>query len=94
MSIVISDEIIKASELSQAEFLQEIALYLFQSGRLTLGYAAQMAEMEKYVFQEFLKSRQVPLYVYDVEDFEVDLKNLQELNRLCSLLVTPQSLQT
>ena len=41
MSIVISDEIIRASELSQAEFLQEIALHLFQSGRLTLGYAAQ-----------------------------------------------------
>ncbi|MBE9070340.1 UPF0175 family protein [Leptolyngbya cf. ectocarpi LEGE 11479] len=82
MSIVISDEIIRASELSQAEFLQEIALHLFQSGRLTLGYAAQMAEMEKPAFQEFLKSRQVPLYVYDVEDFEVDLKNLRELNRL------------
>ncbi|MEL6334326.1 MAG: UPF0175 family protein, partial [Cyanobacteria bacterium J06626_26] len=69
-------------ELSQAEFLQEIALHLFQSGRLTLGYAAQMAEMEKSAFQELLKSRQVPLYVYDVEDFEVDLKNLRELNRL------------
>ena len=82
MSIVISDEIIKASELSQAEILQEIALHLFQSGRLTLGYAAQMAEMEKSAFQELLKSRQVPLYVYDVEDFEVDLKNLRELNRL------------
>ena len=59
-----------------------VALHLFQSGRLTLGYAAQMAEMEKSAFQEFLKSRQVPLYVYDVEDFEVDLKNLRELNRL------------
>ena len=82
MSLVISDEIIKASELSQAEFLQEIALHLFQSGRLTLGYAAKMAEMEKPAFQAFLKSRQVPLYVYDVEDFEVDLKSLRELNRL------------
>lgn len=82
MSIVISEEILEASQLTRAEFLQEIALYLFQSGRLTLGYAAQMAQMDQMTFREFLQVRQVPLYVYDVEDFEIDLKNLQELGRL------------
>ena len=28
------------------------------------------------------QQRQIPLYVYDVEDFELDLKNLRELGRL------------
>jgi predicted HTH domain antitoxin len=41
MSIVITDEIIEASQLTSKEFCQEIALYLFNSGRLTLGYASQ-----------------------------------------------------
>lgn len=82
MDIVISEEILEASQLTRTEFLQEIALYLFQSGRLTLGYAAQMAEMNQPAFRELLKVHQVPLYVYDVEDFEIDLKNLQELGRL------------
>ncbi|VXD14477.1 conserved hypothetical protein [Planktothrix paucivesiculata PCC 9631] len=34
------------------------------------------------VFRQLLKQRHIPLYSYDVEDFELDLKNLQELGRL------------
>lgn len=37
MSIVISDEILQASQLTPSEFRQEIALYLFQTDSLTLG---------------------------------------------------------
>ncbi|MGB7518329.1 MAG: UPF0175 family protein [Spirulinaceae cyanobacterium] len=40
MSIVISDEILQASQLTPQEFCQEIALYLFQTNRLTLSYAS------------------------------------------------------
>lgn len=82
MSILISDEIVAASQLTQPEFLQEIALHLFQSERLTLGYAAQMAQMDRPSFEALLKARQIPLYVYDVEDFEADIQSLQALGRL------------
>ena len=85
MSIVISDEILQASQLTPSEFRQEIALHLFQKGNLTLGYAsqlAQLAQMESQEFRQLLKQRQIPLYSYDVEDFELDLKNLRELGRL------------
>jgi predicted HTH domain antitoxin len=82
MSIVISDEILHASGLTPNEFRQEIALHLFQTGRLTLGYASRMCQMHPNEFRQFLKQRQIPLYTYDVEDFELDLKNLRELGRL------------
>jgi predicted HTH domain antitoxin len=82
MSIVISDEILQASQLTASEFRQEIALHLFQTGRLTLGYASNLAEMPINAFRKLLKQRHIPLYVYDVEDFELDLKNLQTLGRL------------
>ncbi|MEC4852325.1 MAG: UPF0175 family protein [Jaaginema sp. PMC 1079.18] len=59
-----------------------MALHLFQSQRLTLSYAAKMAQMEVKAFRELLKARHIPLYEYDLEDFEVDLQNLQELGRL------------
>ena len=39
MSVVVPDEILQASQLSPSEFRQEIALHLFQTGRLTLGSA-------------------------------------------------------
>ena len=82
MSVVISDEIVEASRLTPAEFLQELAVYLFESGRLTVGYAAQMAQMDLVTFKALLRQREIPLYSYDIEDFEVDIKSLRELNRL------------
>ncbi len=82
MSVVISDEILQASQLTPSEFRQEIALYLFQTGRLTLGYASRLAEMSLSAFRQLLKQRNIPLYSYDIEDLELDLKNLQELGRL------------
>lgn len=82
MSIVISDEILQASGLTPDQFNQEIALYLFQTGRLALGYASNLANMPVNDFRQFLKQRNIPLYSYDVEDFELDVKNLRELGRL------------
>ncbi|MCG6136043.1 MAG: UPF0175 family protein [Nostoc sp. LLA-1] len=82
MSVIISDEILQASQLTPSEFRQEIAIYLFQSGHLTLGYASHLADMSLNAFRHLLKQRKIALYSYDVEDFELDLKNLQELGRL------------
>lgn len=82
MSLIISDEILQATRLTPSEFRQEIALHLFQTGRLTLGYASQLAEMPPHAFRQLLRQPHIPLYSYDVEDFELDLKNLRELERL------------
>ncbi len=82
MSILISDETLRACQMEEAEFKQEIALLLFQTGRLTIGHASHLAEMSPNAFQELLKQRYIPLYVYDVEDFQLDLKNLRKLGRL------------
>ncbi|WP_242031074.1 hypothetical protein [Anabaena sp. FACHB-1237] len=38
--------------------------------------------MESNAFRNLLKARKIPLYRYDLEDFEIDLQNLQELGRL------------
>ncbi len=82
MSVVISDEILQAAQLTPGEFRQEIVLHLFQTGRLTLGDASQLADLPLNAFRQLLKQRDIPLYSYDVEDFAIDLKNLRELGRL------------
>ena len=48
MALVISDEFLVASQLTPNEFLQEIALHLFDSGRLTLDYGAKMAQIDSH----------------------------------------------
>lgn len=68
--------------MTEAEFKQEVALLLFASGKLPRGYASKLAEMDKIQFQQLLQERKIPLYSYEIEDFELDLKNLHELGRL------------
>ena len=82
MSVIILDETLRACGMTEAEFKQEVALLLFQSGKLALGHASKLAQMDKIQFRQLLKERNIPLYSYDIEDFELDLKNLRELGRL------------
>lgn len=82
MSVAISVEILQASQLTADEFRQEVALHLFQLGRLSLGDASQLAGLTAAAFRALLQARQIPLYVYDVADLELDLQNLRQLGRL------------
>ena len=81
MSIVIPDEILTATRMTEAEMKQEIAVMLFQKEKLTLAQASRFADMNRIAFQHLLASRQIPIH-YNVEDFEQDIKNLQEMDRL------------
>jgi predicted HTH domain antitoxin len=81
MSIVIPNELLTATRMTEAEMKQEIAIMLFQKEKLTLGQASQFAAMNRIAFQHLLASRQIPVH-YDVEDFEEDIKNLRERGRL------------
>lgn len=81
MSIVIPDEILTATRMTEIEMKQEIAVMLFQRQKLTLAQASRFAGMNRIAFQHLLASRQIPVH-YDVEDFEKDTKNLREMGRL------------
>jgi predicted HTH domain antitoxin len=81
MSLMISDEIIKVSGLSEQELLLEVILMLFQQKRVSIGKASRLSGMTLRQFQHELATRKIPVH-YDVEDFEKDLQNLREAGRL------------
>jgi predicted HTH domain antitoxin len=81
MSLLIPDEILRASRLSERDFKVEIAVMLFEKEKLTLGQASRFAAMDRLEFQHLLASRQIPIH-YDVADFEQDLETLGELGRI------------
>ena len=81
MSIIISDELLAVTRMTEAEMRQEIAVLLFQKEKFTLAQAGRFAGMHRVAFQHLLASRQIPIH-YDVEDFEQDIKNLREMGRL------------
>jgi predicted HTH domain antitoxin len=81
VSLVISDELLQAADMTAEELLQEIAIVLFQTEKLSLGKAAEVARMDRLRFQQLLASREIPVH-YDVADLEQDLETLKKLGRL------------
>jgi predicted HTH domain antitoxin len=81
MSITISDDIIKASKMTEEQLKLEIAIMLFQQDKISIGKARQLAQMSLLEFQKELAKRKICIH-YDVEELEQDIKTLQGMGRL------------
>ncbi len=81
IAIEIPREVIHITRMTPQELRRELAIHLFQQGKLSFGKAREMADMTAWAFQQLLGSREVPVH-YDVEDYEEDLATLKELGRL------------
>ena len=77
MSLVISDDIIRASGMSEAELMTEIAIMLFEQEKVSIGKASRIASMNQIEFQRLLARRDICIH-YDVADFQEELKHLRE----------------
>ncbi|MEH2052284.1 UPF0175 family protein [Nostoc sp.] len=81
MNVVIPNEILTATRMTEGEMKQEIAVMLFQKEKLTLAQASRFAGMNRIAFQHLLASRQISVH-YEVGDFEQDIENLRAMGRL------------
>ncbi|MDB9458450.1 UPF0175 family protein [Dolichospermum circinale CS-545/17] len=75
MSVVISEDIVKASGLSEKELVLELIILLFQRKKISIGKASELAQMPLLEFQHELAMRNINIH-YDETDLDVDLKNL------------------
>lgn len=76
MALLIPDDIVLATRMTDAELRCEIAVMLFRQEKLTLGQSNRLAGMDQLAFQHLLASREIPLH-YGVADFEADLDTLR-----------------
>lgn len=81
MSLVIPDELLKASGLSETELMLEVVIMLFQQERISIGKASQLVGMNQIEFQSLLANRGICIH-YDVAEFQEDLKTLQKMGWL------------
>ena len=75
MSLVISDELLKASGLKEDELFLEIVLLLFQQEKISLGKAAELLDMSQIRFQRLISDRGLCVH-YDVAEFQEDVEHL------------------
>jgi predicted HTH domain antitoxin len=80
IAIEIPREIIHATRMTPEELRRELAIYLFQQGKLSFGKAREMAGLTIWTFQQLLGSRGIPVH-YDFEDYEADRSMLQEIGQ-------------
>ncbi|MBS0016316.1 MAG: UPF0175 family protein [Arthrospira sp. SH-MAG29] len=77
MSLVISDDLVKASGFSENELLLEIVLMLFQQDKISLGKASELLGLHRMQFQKLISERGICVH-YDIDEFREDLKTLEE----------------
>ena len=70
ITLNLPDSLSKTETFNQSEWLQEIAIALFQQQRISLSRVDIMN------FQKLLADRNICVH-YDVEDFEQDVKHLR-----------------
>jgi len=81
ISIEIPREVLLATRMTPEEIKQELAIHLYQLGKLSLGKAYEIAGLYIWTFQQLLGIRGIPIN-YTLEDYQEDLATLRELGRI------------
>jgi predicted HTH domain antitoxin len=77
----VPQDILDSARLTAADLKVEMAIHLYEQGRLSIGKARELAGMTLWEFRQLLASRGIPPH-YDVEDLDEDVSTLREMGRL------------
>ena len=81
MSLVISEDELRMTGMTESALRLEIAVLLFRKEKLTLEQASRLASVTRIEFQRVLAGREIPVH-YDVEEFQRDVCALKEAGSL------------
>lgn len=79
ITLDIPDELTQGKTCTQADWLREIAVALFQKELVTLGTASKIAGMHQIQFQSLLSDRGICIH-YDITDYQADIESLRNNN--------------
>jgi len=80
-TLTIPQDILESARITPSELKTEMAVYLYVSGRLSIGKARELAGMSLWQFRQLLASRQIPPH-FDESDLNADIDTLKGLGRL------------
>jgi predicted HTH domain antitoxin len=79
-SIDIPAEIVHTTRMTLEEIKLELALMLFQQGKLSFGKAREMTGLTVWDFQLLLGQRKIPVH-YDIQDYLADQPAIDALTK-------------
>ncbi len=81
VTLELPSDVLLTTRLTKSELKVELAIHLFDQGKLSLGKARELADMDIWQFMQLLGARGITAH-YDVEEYEDDLDTLKRLGRL------------
>ena len=78
MHVVVPDDLVRASGLTEDDLRLELAVALYREGRFTLGQAAHLAGAPQATMLTVLAKRNIAVH-YTARDLDQDLTNLAKL---------------
>lgn len=85
MELSIAEDILLALNEKPSEFLKDMRIFaaikFFEIGKLSIGKAAELAEMNKIDFIELLSKQRISVYNYPPEELEEDINNIQRARK-------------
>lgn len=73
--LIVLKEFLNSAKMSAKDLAVEIAVYLYEKKRLTLGQAKRLADLDQISFQKELARRNVYIHL-ETEDILQDIENL------------------
>ena len=81
MELHLPDELVRGIDMSEEQWLLDLAIGLYVDRRVTMGRGAEIARLSKPAFLDELGRRQIPVD-YDADDLERDSQTIRELRAL------------
>lgn len=75
MALIITDDILSKAQTSADQLLIDLACYLYDKKRMSMGQSRNLAGLDQISFQKELAKRDIYIH-YTEEDLAKDLKNL------------------
>lgn len=73
----IPQDVLDSARLTADQLLVELAVHLYEQGRLSIGKAHELACLSLWEFRQLLGSRQIRPH-FAIEDLEQDLSTLRQ----------------
>jgi predicted HTH domain antitoxin len=81
MNVVIPDDILAASDLTEEDLKLELAIVLYKRAKISAGKACEWLGMNLIEFRRILSDRDIPIN-YALTDLQDDIETLRSLGRL------------
>jgi len=78
IALEIPADVVHATHMTAQELRAELALHLFEKGKISMGKASELACIKRSQFQLLLGSRGIPIH-YDESSYDDDLETIRDL---------------